>query len=221
MAEKKEQVKPLAPTSHRIDINKHDDFPVEFTSRRRRKCIKCCGCSVAVSLILVVTVLILMLTVLHVKDPLLKLNAVNIDGVDSLSGDPSGRNLTLVADVSLKNPNAASFKFENTTTYVYYGDSLVGEGRTPAGRVGARRSIRVSVLVDVMVDKIVEVESFKSDLSKGVLGISTNTRMSGKVKITGVSKKSVVVEMNCTMNVNVNVNRQVIEDRKCRTSILI
>lgn len=222
MAEKKEQAKPLTPTTHRIDVEKHDDddvFPVEFTSRRRQRCIKCCGCSVAASLILLVTVLILMLTVLHVKDPLLKLNSVTINGVDSLSVNNSNRNMTLVADVTLKNPNAASFRFYNATTHVYYGGSVVGEGRMEAGRVGARRSVGVSVAVEVVVGKMVGVESFGSDLSRGILGIRMLTRMSGRVRVRGVSKRSVVVEMNCSMNVN--VSRKDIEDRDCGTSVLL
>lgn len=217
MADKKEQVKPLAPTAHRIDV---DDFPVEFTSRRRQKCIKCCGCSVAVSLLLVVAVLILMLTIFHVKDPLLKLKSVKIDGVDSLSL-AGRRNLTLVADVSLKNPNAASFKFDNMTTYVYYGGSAVGETRTPAGRVGPRRTLGMNVLVDVMVEKVLEVKSFGNDLNKGILSIITHTRMSGKIKITDVSKKSVVVEMKCSMNVNISTESSEFDDRNCHTTTTV
>lgn len=220
MADRKEQAKPLALAVHQFDVNEHDAFPVDFMSRRRQKCIKFCGCSAAVLLILVVIILILMLTIFHVKDPVLKLNSVKIDGLNLLSSKNNflqGLNLTVVADVSVKNPNVASFKFDNTTTNVYYNGSLVGEVRTPAGQAKARRTLRMNVTVDVMVDKIVEVERFKSDLIAGILPLSTYTRISGKVKITDVIKRSIVVKMNCTMNVN--VSSQAIQDRNCRRSV--
>ncbi|KAI3468675.1 hypothetical protein Pfo_025338 [Paulownia fortunei] len=220
MAEKKEQVKPLAPAAHPIDIDEHHAFPVEFTTRPYQKCIKCCGCSAAILLILVMIVLTLMLTVFRVKDPFMTMNSVKIDGLDIFNSStisPQGLNLTVVADVSIKNPNVASFKFDSTTTNVYYNGSVVGEVRTPSGQARARRTLRMNVSVDVMVDEILEVARFKSDLVAGILPLSTYTRISGKVKITDVIRRSVVVKMNCTMNVN--ISSQAIQDRNCRRRI--
>ncbi|KAL0312530.1 UNVERIFIED_CONTAM: hypothetical protein Sradi_5652300 [Sesamum radiatum] len=223
MADKKEQVKPLAPAAYRITI--HDDHagtvPLEFATRRHRKCIRCCGCSAAVLLILAVMIIILMFTVFRVKDPVLKMNSVKIDGLSLLhsntAGFQPGLNLTFVADVSIKNPNVASFKFDNTTTFVYYDGTVVGEVKSPAGQARARRTLRMNVTIDVAVEKVVGVGRFKSDFDAGIFPVSTYTRISGRVRITDMIKRSVVVKMNCTMNVN--TSSQGVQDRNCRRRV--
>lgn len=217
MSDKKEQVKPLAPASHRLHIHDHSDaFSVDLAShlcRRRQRCIKLCGCCAAVLLITVTVVLVLMFTVFHVRVPVLKMNAVNVKGVGELNGVGPGRNLTFDFDVSVKNPNAASFKFGNTTTYVYYDGSLIGEATGPPGETRARKRREMDVSVGVMVDEIMRVGRLKSDLEAGMLGIRSLTTISGKVKITREIKRNFVVKLNCTMNVS--IRRQEIQDLSC------
>ncbi|KAG6383422.1 hypothetical protein SASPL_156827 [Salvia splendens] len=65
-----------------------------------------------------------MLTIFHVKHPSLEIISVKIDGLNSLSNN---NNPKLVAGVSIKNPNAVSFKFHEVATEVYYDGALVGE----------------------------------------------------------------------------------------------
>ncbi|KAH6768999.1 hypothetical protein C2S51_014335 [Perilla frutescens var. frutescens] len=223
MSEKREQVKPLAPAAHRLDIydNQSDPFSVELASHlhfhRRQRCIKLCGCSAAVLLIAVTVVLVLMFTVFHVKVPSLTMNAVTIKGVGELNSSGTsvgpGRNVTFGFEVSVKNPNVASFKFSNTTTSLYYDGSRVGENTGQPGEARARKRLRVEVNVGVMVDRLREVGRLKSDLEAGFLSISSYTTISGKVKITGAIKRSLIVKLTCTMNVS--VRSQEIQDLDC------
>ncbi|KAL9167576.1 hypothetical protein ABFS82_05G107300 [Erythranthe guttata] len=226
MSEKKEQVKPLAPTSHRIHIEEEetDTFSSEFMPAHHRRCIKCCGCSTAIFLIVFTTILILMFTVFRVKDPILKMNSTNItiQGMDNNSTTPStffgpGLNLTIEARVSIKNPNVASFKFDNTTTIMYYDGSVIGETQGPFGEVGPRRTLRMDVSIELMVDKIVGVGRFKSDISVGLLPISSYTRINGRVKISSAIRRIFVVKLNCTMNLN--VSSRWIQDQNCRRRV--
>ncbi|KAG6391087.1 hypothetical protein SASPL_148836 [Salvia splendens] len=211
MAERREQEKPLAPAIP----DKLSPFPPEFISHRRQRCLKCCGCSAALLLILAVTILILMLTIFNVKHPTLEITSVKIDGLDSLSNNTNKNNTNpmLVAGVSIKNPNAASFKFHDAATEVYYDGTLVGEGRAAAGEAGPRRTGRVDILVDLMVGRLVGVSRFESDLERGGLEISMYTRVKGMVKITDVIKRSFVVNITC--GVNVDLRSQVVQDRSC------
>ncbi|KAL6986329.1 hypothetical protein U1Q18_019696 [Sarracenia purpurea var. burkii] len=227
MAEE-EQVKPLAPAAKRISID--DDYYAAYVSistelrhqHRPKNCVKCCGCIAALILIQAVIVLVLIFTVFHVKDPVLKMNSVKIQGLDLINGATlrPGANLTVTADVSVKNPNIASFKFSNaTTTTVYYDGVVVGEGRNPPGVAKARRTLRRNVTIDVMLERILVVPRLRSDLSFGALNISSFTSVSGRVKILKIFKKHVVVKMNCTMTVN--VTSQAIQDQNCRPSVSI
>ncbi|KAL1569130.1 hypothetical protein AAHA92_00642 [Salvia divinorum] len=223
MSDKKEQVKPLAPAAHRVDIDDYDRsnaFPDELGPQlchRRQRCIKLCGCSAAILLIALTVVLVLMFTVLHVKDPSLKMNSVTVEGVtelDGTSGFRSGRNLTFNFGLELKNPNVASYWFGNTATFLYYDGSPVGEAVGPSGEARARKRLRVDVRVGVLVDKIMEVERLKGDLSVGILSISSYMKISGKVKITQAIKKNLVIaKLNCTMNLIVRT--QGIQDLNC------
>ncbi|XP_047965761.1 uncharacterized protein LOC125210239 [Salvia hispanica] len=206
MEERREQEKPLSPFP-----------PEELISHRRQRCLKCCGCSAALLLILAVTILILMLTIFNVKHPTLEITSVKIDGLDSLSNDTNNNNNntnpTLAAGVSIKNPNAASFKFHEAATEVYFDGTLVGEGRAPAGEAGPRRTRRVDVLVDLVVGRLVGVSRFESDFERGGLEISVYTRVKGVVKVTNVIKRSFVVNITCGMNVD--LRSKVVQDRSC------
>lgn len=216
MSDKKEQVKPLAPAAHHLDIEDPDAFSTKLTAASpHRKCIKGCGCSAAIFVIISTVIIILMFTVFRVKDPSLKISSVNIQGVDMNASQAFGPGLKLVVrvDLAIKNPNVSSFKFTNTTTDLYYNGSVIGERNSLPGQVEARRTFRTNVVIEIMVDKILERPRFKNDTVVGLLPISSHTRISGKIKVTSVIKRSVVVKMNCTMNLN--ISSWGIQDRKC------
>lgn len=206
MAEKKEQVKPLAPASHRQYFTDDNEavFPPDSKKQRHRKYVQCCGCITALLLIQAVVLLVLIFTVFRIKDPKLKMNSVRISGLDSTNLSSQLANITVTADVSIKNPNVVAFKFSNiTTTTVYYGGVAVGEGRNPPGVAAAQRTLRLNVTVELVVGKLLGVERLGRDLRFGELNVTTYTRVGGRVKILGLFKKHVVVKMNCTMSFNV------------------
>ncbi|XP_022882247.1 uncharacterized protein LOC111399213 [Olea europaea var. sylvestris] len=217
MTEKREQVLPLAPASIGIDINEDEDISMEFRHHHHRKCITCCGCITAIFLTIVMIMLVLMLTVFHVKDPVIKMKNVKIQGFDALARPNNlgqAVNLTVEADVSVKNPNVASFKFSNTTLSLYYDGNVIGEARIAAGEARGRRTVDKNFRIDVMEGKILILPRLKSDLASGVLSVSTYTKISGKVKIINIIKKHVVVQMNCTMTVN--TSSLAIQDQNCK-----
>ncbi|XP_059643528.1 uncharacterized protein LOC132285363 [Cornus florida] len=219
MAERKEQVKPLAPAAYRIDYIKNEDeaLSMELKKYRHKKYIKCCGCIAALCLIQVVIILVLIFTVFHIKNPKMRINSIRFEGLSNLSNRSA--NVTLIASVSIKNPNVASFKFSNATTTVYYHGEMVGEARSPAGHVKARRTLRTNVTVDIEIKKMKAIPGLTSDLSDETLEMSAYSRISGRVKITSLIKKDAVVKMNCTMTVN--VRNQQIQDQRCRPHVSI
>lgn len=200
MAEQ-EQVKPLAPVAFQV---RSDDVDEEAMSRqlelKKRKYIQCCGCISALLLIQAVVVLVLFFTVFHIQDPMIRVNSIIIQNQGLLLTNGSlGENVTLLADVSVKNPNAAAFKFHDSTTLIYYGGRVVGEGGHLRGKAKARRTLRRNVTVEIVPAKILAVISFASDIASGALNISSYTTISGRVKIMNIIKKNVVVNFNCSM----------------------
>ncbi|XP_073136259.1 uncharacterized protein [Henckelia pumila] len=215
----KEQEKPLATETDPIDVEESNPpFSADRTSRPRWRCIICCGCCAAILLILAMLVLILMFTVFRVKDPILRMNSMKVRGLNLL-GNASLRpdmNLTVEADVLVKNPNYAPFKFSKVTTSVHYDTFVIGEFVSPAGRAEARKSVRTNVTIIIMVDKVSQVPRFRGDLGEGILPVSTFTGIRGKVKVTDVFKKSIFVQMNCTMNWN--LSSLAIQNRNCKST---
>ncbi|XP_016486671.1 late embryogenesis abundant protein At1g64065 [Nicotiana tabacum] len=217
----REQVRPLAPASERPSS---DDDETTLSKRRfhKRRCIKYCAFVSILLLILAIIIIILIFTVFKIKDPIIRMNGVTVDKLDlvntgTIPMPKPGSNMTIKADVSVKNPNYASFRYSNTTTTISYRDTVVGEARGPPGKSKARRTMRMNITIDIITDKIVSHPSLLSDISTGLLTINSFTSVGGKVNLLRMIKKHVVVKMNCSITVNITSQR--IQDQKCKKKV--
>ncbi|KAK7349475.1 hypothetical protein VNO77_06869 [Canavalia gladiata] len=219
MAER-EQVRPLAPSIDRPSSDE-DDTTLHRTSPARTKFIKWWACPLAFLLLLAIIIIVLIFTVFHVKDPDIRMNGVKItklELVNTLTPKP-GANMSLIADVSVKNPNVASFRYSNTTTSLFYHGIMVGEARGPPGRAKAKRTIRMNVSIDVITDRIVSNPDFRTDFVSGLLTMTSFSRVPGQVKILNLFKKHIVVKMNCTTTFNIST--QGIQEQSCKRKVKI
>ncbi|KAJ1379927.1 Late embryogenesis abundant protein [Sesbania bispinosa] len=90
-------------------------------------------CPLALLLLLAAEIIgVVILTMFHVKDPIMQINNVKVTEFNPIG------NTTLITDVSMKNPNFASFEYNNTTTTLYYRGIMVGEARGPPGKAKAK-----------------------------------------------------------------------------------
>jgi hypothetical protein len=110
-------------------------------------------------IISVVLTIILSFTVFRIQDPILKINVVKVTELELMYSTipmPAGTNMSLFADVSVRNPNMLLlFTYGNTTTTLYYHGIVVGEARGPVGRAEPRRTARMNVAVDVSTDRLI------------------------------------------------------------------
>ncbi|CAH8266128.1 unnamed protein product [Arabidopsis lyrata] len=215
-----EHVRPLAPATI-LPVSDESASNIKNTRRRKNR-IKCLICVIATSIILITIVLTLVFTVFRVKDPIIKMNGVMVNGLDSVTGINQvqllGTNISMIVDVSVKNPNMASFKYSNTTTDIYYKGTLVGEAHGLPGKARPHRTSRMNLTVDIMIDRILSDPGLGRELTRsGLVNMWSYTRVGGKVKILGIVKKHVTVKMNCTMAVN--ITGQAIQDVDCKKKI--
>ncbi|KAK7358566.1 hypothetical protein VNO77_00499 [Canavalia gladiata] len=203
MAQSPEQVKPLAPFISSNYLSRQEDQNIsERKIIRIRKFVRCCGCVTALVLIFVVIILVLGFTVYNVKEPEVRMNRVIL--LNRTLANGAINDVTLLADISLKNSNAFTFRFGYTNTTVYYDGTEIGEGTSPPGKAKARRSIRFNVTMEIMAKKLLAVPSSESDIRDDqALNISSYTMVDGKVKIYNLFMKKVVVELNCTIQYNI------------------
>lgn len=214
----RDQVRPLAPAS---DLPRSDsgEAASHLKKFRRKKWIKCCGYVAALVLILAVVIVILIFTVFRIKDPVIKMNNFTVTHLELINGTTPrpGSNMSLIADVSVKNPNIASFKYGNTTTTLYYYGTVIGDARGPAGRAKARRTMQMNVSVDIITDRVLASPNLASDVSSGTLTMNSYSSIGGRVNMLNIIKRHVTVKMNCSMTVN--ISSQAIQDQKCKRKV--
>ncbi|XP_060218521.1 uncharacterized protein LOC132645522 [Lycium barbarum] len=219
----REQVRPLAPVSDRPGSD-DDEATLNKKKFHQRRCFKYCACVSTLLLILAIILIILIFTVFKIKDPIIRMNGVTVEKLDLVNTTilpmpKPGSNMTIKADVSVKNPNYSSFRYSNTTTSISYRDTVVGEARGPPGKSKARRTMRMNITIDIITDKIVSHPGLLDDISTGLLTMNSFTRVGGRVKLLNMIKKHVVVKMNCS--ITVNITSQAIQDQKCTKKVKV
>lgn len=174
-------------------------------------------CSLLALLILVILILLILgLTVFKPKDAITTVDSVDLDGmrvsldVARLSVDV---NVSLGIDLTVKNPNHASFKYGNSSAFLYYREILVGEVAIPAGKISAGETKGMNLTLVIMADQLLSDSKLYSDIVAGTLSMKTSTRISGRVSVLNLFKHHVVSYTNC--NVTIDVSSQKIENSNC------
>lgn len=217
MAEK-EQVKPLAPSYlFRSYIDADMEAKSLHAARRRKTYVKCCGCAAAIIVITAVALIILAFTLFHVRG--LTIRVITLSGASNLAAAAAGDNVTLVAEVSIRNPNAGTFRYKDAPTTVFYGGQAVGSGRSPGRAIGPRSTVRANVTMEVAPSEVLAAPRFADDVAAGALRLESFTRIEGRVKIANIVKRNIVVEMNCTIMYDIAF-KQVNQRPNCKSNVL-
>ncbi|CAN1334200.1 Late embryogenesis abundant protein At1g64065 [Linum perenne] len=124
------------------------DDEIRPLSNRTWLCL--CGCSFTVLLMAAMLFLILLFTAFRINDPVVSLAGISSG---SLSTNRTA-NATIFADVKVRNPNAAAFRFVAGVTTIYLGETVVGEAATPPGKVKARGTVHLRVAVELIGEKL-------------------------------------------------------------------
>ncbi|XP_026427803.1 late embryogenesis abundant protein At1g64065-like [Papaver somniferum] len=204
-----EEIRSLSATNGRFN-SQENEANAKGWKHRRKKYVKCCGFCTVTVLILVAVFLALLFT-LFLRDPEIKTNKLT---VVKLKSDLKF-NVSLIADVSMKNPNAATFKYGNSTTVLYYKGNQIGEIPIPPGKAKPRRTQQMDLPFELDTAKLYTTPGIQSDAVSGVLDMTTKTRVVGKMKIFGITNNNIVVKMDCKMRFN--LTSLSILDQKCKT----
>ncbi|XP_010915768.1 uncharacterized protein [Elaeis guineensis] len=191
------------PTSDKKDTSTTTPTPPS-SHRRRRRCLICCGSCTALVVVIAVVLVIIALTVYKVKEPVMTMNSVSIKNLNINLRSFLSINLTMVADISVENPNAVFFRFGESTTTLYYRTREIGVAYGPPGTAGAHKTFRLNVTVDVMAGQLLADPHLIGDLLGGKLDVTTSTKVGGRAKIFLIIKHHVDVLMNCSLTLAVS-----------------
>ncbi|KAK8938950.1 hypothetical protein KSP39_PZI011529 [Platanthera zijinensis] len=215
MHDQREQVRPLAFPSPILHTPTNEGAGLDETGRKARKArnrccaLWCCGCCGASVVVIGVTILVLFLTEFKIKNPEITLNGIRVHqlfvpGIGTLDNPTVTVNSTLTADISVKNPNIASFRFQNSTTDFFYDGETVGVAYAPDGRVKAYSTERMNVTVDVLAEKVfVGTNATSAALSNGWVDMSSFTGIPGRVNVLGFYKQNFNLKLNCSFTLDI------------------
>ncbi|KAL0321493.1 UNVERIFIED_CONTAM: hypothetical protein Scaly_2445700 [Sesamum calycinum] len=105
------------------------------------------------------------------------------------------------AELGVKNANFGRYKYRNTTVVFFYRDTPVGQAILQNSRVNWRATKKIDVAVDLSLGNAAANSQLGSDLSAGIVPITSQARMTGRVELVFVMKKNKATEMNCNMEI--------------------
>ncbi|KAJ0983219.1 hypothetical protein J5N97_011474 [Dioscorea zingiberensis] len=153
---------------------------------KARRCLKICCCATAIIiLILIITLVILYFTMFKLKQPQVVATPVSLQSIDFTLLPVLKLHVTIGMEIDIKNPNYGGFKYDNSTTLVYYRGSLIAEALVAAGMIGARSTENVSTSVDIFVEDLAKNPLFLPDVFSGSLNLTSSSKVEGKFKVGG------------------------------------
>ncbi|KAL4184660.1 hypothetical protein AMTRI_Chr10g226640 [Amborella trichopoda] len=220
-----DQHRPLAPATAGRSSSDEEGAASRSQSpaKRKRRGLYCCGACTLILLMLVAVGLALAFTVFKVKEPKINMESIAITNLNTntntnllLTGQVA-LNMTVRVGISVKNPNAASFKFQNSTTLVSYRNVTMGEAFLPAGKAPAGRTFRANVTMVVLADRLLGDQNLVRDLLSGVLKVSSYTLVKGRVNVWNIVKRHADVEMSC--DIDISISDMAVRDQNCKHSV--
>jgi hypothetical protein len=90
---------------------------------------------------------------------------------------------------------------------------VVGEAKLRSGRVGARKTRRMNIVVKIgSPGSLSEAKNLSSDINSGMLKMNSYATLKGDVRLFGIVKNRTAV-MSCGMNLN--LSSRSIQDLEC------
>ncbi|KAJ3695165.1 hypothetical protein LUZ60_000542 [Juncus effusus] len=218
--EAKKPSKPLtlnqSPSSPIINPNPNHSNPIPT----RHVC--CIVCLASISIFAGTLILILSLTIFKLKDPSLIMNQINITHFDMTlvkNNHPISANLSLITNISLRNPNIASFKFDNSTTEFYYKEKMIGVAYAPYGKVRAYKTTEINVMMDLLMDRILEDFPSINVLREKDVNLTSFTDIKGRVNLLGVYKREIHLVMNCVIIIGFSLKEVELKRSLCEAYV--
>ncbi|KAL3521579.1 hypothetical protein ACH5RR_019728 [Cinchona calisaya] len=180
---------------------KHD---IESSELRKKKRMKCLAYVAAFAVFQTAIILIFVLTIMKVRTPKFRVRSANVESfeVDRAANNPSF-NLTMNAELGVKNANFGNYKFQNSTIVFYYGDVSVGEAVIRKTKAGWRSTKKLNVVVNLSSNVVPSNSQLGNDLNSGVLTLHSRSTLNGKVELLFIFKKKKSIKMDCTLTIAV------------------
>ncbi|XP_058181457.1 late embryogenesis abundant protein At1g64065-like [Rhododendron vialii] len=154
------------------------------------------------------------LTVMKVRSPKFLVRSATFDTFDIQSTTNPLFSLRTNIVLAIKNANFGPYKYDNSTVYFYYGNTEVGSAIIPKSKAQFRRTKKFTVGLDLASTNLAGNSQLATDISSGIVPLSSRSTLTGKVELMLIFKKKKSVNMNCTMEINTNT--QMLQNVVCK-----
>ncbi|XP_022733103.1 late embryogenesis abundant protein At1g64065-like [Durio zibethinus] len=216
MAEKEQQVHPLAPADKHPRSDEESASSLQSKELKRKKRIKYAVYIAAFAVFQTGVILVFALTVMRVKNPKVRIGRVTIETMETNNTGAAAASFDLkfIAQVTVKNTNFGHYKFDNSTMTFLYDGVIVGEAIIPKARARARSTKKLDVTVEVNSRALTTTTGLESELSSNLLTLNSQAKLKGQVELMKVMKKKKSPEMNCILTFNVSTRN--LQDLNCK-----
>ncbi|GFY81880.1 hypothetical protein Acr_02g0001200 [Actinidia rufa] len=203
---------PLAPTN---GYGRSDEEAMNSDELRRQKRKKWALYIIAFVIFQTGIIVLFTFTVMKFRTPKFRMRPVSsFDTFDVQTTTPSF-NLMMNAQFGIKNTNFGPFKYGNTSVHFYYKGTEVGSATIRKSKANFRSTKKVNVPVNlVMPSSLATNSELANDLNAGILPLTSQSRVNGKVEIMFIFKKKKSANLNCTLEVNTST--KVLQNVKCK-----
>ncbi|PSS04409.1 Late embryogenesis abundant protein [Actinidia chinensis var. chinensis] len=145
------------------------------------------------------------MTVMKFRTP--KFRVRSATSFDTFDVQSSSFNVRMNAQLGVKNTNFGPYKYGNSTILFYYRGTQVGSVIIPKSKANFRRTKKVNVAVDLVAPTLPSNSELASDVTSGILPLTSTSRLTGKIEIMFIFKKKRSINMNCTMDLNITAKQ--------------
>uniref|UniRef100_A0A3Q7FG95 Late embryogenesis abundant protein LEA-2 subgroup domain-containing protein n=1 Tax=Solanum lycopersicum TaxID=4081 RepID=A0A3Q7FG95_SOLLC len=175
----------------------------ELRRRKRNKFI------VYVALFIVFQIAVLLFFSLYIMKIRTPEFSVRFATFDYTAAENASFNITMNAELSVKNDNFGPYNYKNSTIYFYYNDVSIGEAFIYQGKAGFKSTKKFNVIVNFSSKE----SKLRNDFNSGTLILTSKSKLEGKVKLIFFMKKKKSTEMNCS--IIIGSDGKVVRDIRC------
>ncbi|KAK9927091.1 hypothetical protein M0R45_024293 [Rubus argutus] len=106
--------------------------------------------------------------------------------------------------IRIKNTNWGPYKFDAGNVTFLYQDTPVGTVVVPKGKAGMRGTKKINVDVSLNTVALPSSSTLSSELSGGVLTLTSEATLTGKVGLMLIVNKKKSASMSCTIQIDVS-----------------
>ncbi|XP_068329898.1 late embryogenesis abundant protein At1g64065-like [Pyrus communis] len=190
---------PLANSYTRSD--QESAVTADPAEMKRNKRMRCLLYVVVFAVLQVVVITVFALTVMKIKSPKFRVRSASLSQYEVDSVTNPSFNLEMDVHFGVKNTNFGHFKYEDGIVEFDYRGTKIGQTNVYEERAKARSTRKVEASLDLSSNGLNATSQLASDISLGIIPLTSTSRLEGKIHLMKVIKKKRSAYMNCTMDI--------------------